>query len=98
MPNALWLQPLASYKPCVVVHAWNPSIQEEEAEGPEVPGSRQQHSKFETSLSYMSVSQKKNQNGGSIQALFQCKGERISVVPSIFQGPCCSGLSLLTVN
>lgn len=68
MPNALWLQPLASYKPCVVVHPWNPSIQEEEAEGPEVPGPLQQHSKFETSLSYMSLSQKKNQNGGPTQA------------------------------
>lgn len=58
----------------MVVHPWNPSFQEEEAEGPEVPGPLQQHSKFETSLSYMSLSQKKNQNAGSTQALPSVRG------------------------
>lgn len=98
MPSALWLQPLASYKPCMVVHPWNPSFQEEEAEGPEVPGPLQQHSKFETSLSYMSLSQKKESKWWLYSSASQREGERVSVVLSIFQGPLCSQLSLLTVN
>lgn len=58
-----WVQSLVLEKPGIIVHVYDPSTWEAEAE---VQGHPWLYSEFTTSLDYMSISRKKKKTGGGV--------------------------------